>query len=316
MKGLDFTGRVVVITGAGGGLGREYALEIARRGGAVVVNDNGGDHRGDNPGPEMADSVTAEITSAGGKAIANYEDVGDRDGAFRIAEQAISEFGRIDALINNAGNLRNAWFEDFTPEDRDAVIRTHLFGSYNVTQAVWPHMKKAGYGRVVFASSGAGMFGNQMQSAYGAAKAGLTGLMNVLAQEGKPHGILCNALLPNAESRMGAEMDPAEMAPIAPYFPLFEGSVTPPFIMAMVVYMCSEACQTTHDLYSVMAGRIARGFIGVTEGWLGPRDVPPTVEQVAEHIGEIRDVSRGIHIPSGLMDEFRIVAEQIKASKD
>jgi NAD(P)-dependent dehydrogenase (short-subunit alcohol dehydrogenase family) len=148
MGNISYQGRVVIVTGAGGGLGREYALEIARLGGAVVVNDNGADCCGIGPGPEVADSVTAEITAAGGKAVANHEDVGDRVAAQRIADTALSKFGRIDALINNAGNLRNDWFEDVSIEDRDSVMSAHLLGNFNVAQAVWPHMKQAKYGRV------------------------------------------------------------------------------------------------------------------------------------------------------------------------
>ena len=286
MTEVSYEGRVVIVTGAGGGLGREYALEIARRGGAVVVNDNGGDYRGDNPGPDMADSVVAEIVAAGGKAIPSYADVGNRDAAQTIADDALRAFGRIDALINNAGNLRNDWFENVSIEDRDSIWSAHLAGNFNAAQAVWPHMKQAGYGRIVFVASAVGAFGNEMQAAYGAAKGGIIGLMNVLAQEGRPHNILCNALLPNAESRMGAAMDFEEMAPIMPHGQKMGGSVSAPFVAPMVVYLASELCTTTHDLYSVMGGRMARGFIGVSEGWLGPRDVPPSVEDVAAHIGE------------------------------
>lgn len=314
MSNAGYEGRVVIVTGAGGGLGREYALEIARRGGAVIVNDNGADYRGIGPGPDMADRVAAEITEAGGTAIANYEDVGDRAAAQRIAEAALSRFGRIDALINNAGNLRNDWFENVSIEDRDSIWSAHLAGNFNVAQAVWPHMQQARYGRIVFVTSAVGAFGNEMQAAYGSAKGGIIGLMNVLAQEGRPHNILCNALLPNAESRMGAAMDFEEMAPIMPHGQKMGGSVSAPFVAPMVVYLASELCTTTHDLYSVMGGRMARAFIGVSEGWLGPRDVPPSVEDVAAHIGEIRDVGR-FHIPASLKDEFRIVAEQIDAER-
>ena len=311
---VDFTGRTVIVTGAGGGLGREYAKDIAARGGNVVVNDLGSNVEGESGSRSMADTVVEEIRAAGGKAIANYDSVANTDGAAAIAEAALSSFGRIDALINNAGNLRNFWFEEFSEADRDSVIGIHLIGTWNVTQAVWPHMKKAGYGRVLFVSSGAGMFGNQMQSAYGAAKGGIVGLMNVLTQEGHPHGILCNALLPNAASRMIEKMSPEEMAPMGAYAPKFRSAMRADFVGPVGVYLASEACQTGHDMYSVLGGRIARAFVGVTEGWLGPRDVPPSADDVATHIEEIRDVSRGVHIPSSLIDEFRLLAEQMDSS--
>lgn len=314
MSKIDFTGRTVVITGAGGGLGRTYALDIARRGGNVVVNDLGGNVDGDNPSPSMADTVAEEVRAAGGRAIACYDSVVTRDGAEAIIDKALTEFGQVDALINNAGTLDNYWFEDFPEKERDSLFAVHLTGTFNVTQAAWRHMQKAQYGRVLITSSGAGMFGNQMQSAYGAAKAGSTGLMNVLAQEGKKHNIMVNALLPNATSRMGDKMDMKLMEPMMKWASNMENSVSPPFITAAAVYLVSEQCGTTHDLYSVLGGRIARAFIGVTEGWLGPRDTPPSADDIAEHIEVIRDVTRGVHIPADLMDEARIVYEQINAS--
>lgn len=314
MGNVSFEGRCVIVTGAGGGLGRTYAMDIARRGGSVIVNDNGSDYRGEGAGPDMADGVVAEITSAGGKAIANYEDVGDRAAAQRIADAALSAFGRIDGLITNAGNLRNDWFENVSVEDRDAVWSAHLTGNFNTAQAVWPYMKQAGYGRIVFVASAVGAFGNQMQAAYGAAKGGIIGLMNVLAQEGLPHGILCNALLPNAESRMGAAMDFSEMTEVMELGPKFDGAITPPFVTPLVTYLASEACTTTHDLYSALGGRYARAFVGVTQGWLGPRNNPAAAEDIAEHIELIRD-TQNYKIPSSLIDEFRIVAGQIDAER-
>ncbi len=311
MSAISFEGQCVVITGAGGGLGRAYALEIARRGGAVVVNDLGGDVDGNNPRPDMAARVVEEITSAGGKAIPCYDTVNTREGAEAIAQAALSAFGRIDGLINNAGILRNAWFHELEDADRDAVIATHLLGAFNVTRAVWPTMMGQGYGRVLFTASAAGMFDNPMQSAYGAAKAGTVGLMNVLAQEGAAHGILCNALLPTAQSRMAVKMDPAEFEPVIRYTEPYAQALTPEFVASTVVYLLSNACTTTHDMYSVLGGRIARVFVGTTAGWLGPRNEPATVEDVAAHIEQIRSPDRGVHIPSSLIDEMRIVNEQV-----
>lgn len=314
MAVISFANRVVIVTGAGGGLGRTYALDIAKRGGAVVVNDLGGTVEGLGGSPAMADKVVAEIKAAGGRAVASYDSVATKDGACRIVKTAIGEFGRIDALINNAGNLRNDWFEEVTEEDRDALLAVHLIGTFNVTQAAWPHMKERKYGRVVFTSSSAGMLGNAMQSAYGMAKAGITGLMNVLSQEGEPHGILCNALLPNAMSRMaekhGEKMDPDARKEIAPVMAVIGKTMDPSFTTGIVVYLASEACQSTRSIYSSLGGRIARAFIGVTEGWQGSREHPATAEDIAAHIAQIRDTTRGFHIPNGLFHEHRIVAAQ------
>ncbi|TAL03186.1 MAG: SDR family NAD(P)-dependent oxidoreductase [Rhodospirillaceae bacterium] len=310
---ISFKDRVVVITGAGGGLGRTYALEIARRGGAVVVNDLGGQVDGTSGSSEMADRVAAEIRSAGGRAVANYDSITTPQAGERIANAAIESFGRIDALINNAGNLRNAAMVDLSEDDRDAVWAVHLAGTFNVTKPIFHQMVKQGYGRIVFTSSAAGLFGNAEQSAYGAAKAGVVGLMNVLAQEGTPHGILCNALAPSAFSRMAEKvnLDHAEKmnALVAPFL----SALDPTFVTPIVVYLASEACHTTHDIYSATGGRIARIFVGLSEGWLGPRDKPATVEQIAARIDTIRDTSR-FQVPGSLVDEFHILANQIAKS--
>ncbi|KTR83514.1 hypothetical protein NS277_09180 [Novosphingobium barchaimii] len=311
MQSINFEGQCVIVTGAGGGLGRAYALEIARRGGAVVVNDLGGDVDGYEPDPEMSQAVAAEIVAAGGKAIANHDTVNTREGSEAIAQAALSAFGRIDGLINNAGILRNAWLQDLDDADRDALMATHLLGAFNVTRAVWPTMMKQAYGRVLFTASAAGMFGNPMQSAYGAAKAGTVGLMNVLAQEGAPHGILCNALLPTAESRMGVKMDPSEFVAVMDNVGPYAASLLPEFVAPTAVYLVSKACTTTHDSYSVLGGRISRVFVGMTAGWLGPRDTPPSVDDVAAHMDEIRSLDAGIDVPSSLVDEMRILSEQI-----
>lgn len=311
MTTISFENRAVIVTGAGGGLGRTYALDIAKRGGAVVVNDLGGTVEGLGSSPGMADQVVAEIKAAGGRAIASYDSVATKDGARRIVRTAIDEFGRIDALINNAGNLRDGWFENVTEEDRDSLLSVHLIGTFNVTQAAWPYMKTQKYGRVVFTSSAAGMLGNAMQSGYGMAKAGITGLMNVLSQEGEPHGILCNALLPNAMSRMGEKhgekMDPNERKAKAPIISAIGKSMDPSFTTGITVYLASEACKSTHSIYSSLGGRIARVFIGVAEGWQESREHPATAEDIAVHIEQIRDTTRRFHIPKDLFDEYRIV---------
>jgi NAD(P)-dependent dehydrogenase (short-subunit alcohol dehydrogenase family) len=311
MADISFMGRVAIVTGAGGGLGRTYALEIARRGGAVLVNDLGGSVDGVGGSSSMADRVVEEIRSAGGRAIANYDSVATAEGGERIAQAAFEEFGRIDVLVNNAGNLRNSAFDELKGSDRDAVWAVHLAGGFHVTQPVFRQMVTQRYGRIVFASSAAGLFGNPEQSAYGAAKAGLVGLMNVLSQEGAPYNILCNALAPSAISRMGEKMNPAHADELGEAVAAFASRLDPQYVTPLVVYLCSETCASTHSIYSATGGRFARIFIGLCEGWIGPADRPATVEEVALHVEEIRDISH-FRVPANLVDEFRFLTAQLQ----
>lgn len=316
MSEISFKDRVVIVTGAGGGLGRTYALDIARRGGAVVVNDLGGSVEGPGSSSEMANKVVAEIRAAGGRAVANSDSVATREGAQRIAETAISEFGRIDAVINNAGNMRYRPFDEWSEADFAALVSVHLNGTFNVCQAVWPHMKKQGYGRIVSTSSSAGMYGDELYSGYGAAKAGVTGLMNVLSHEGERHGILCNVLMPNAITRMtdmvSGQMDKGDLEKSSALMEAIKNSMAPDFTTGLAVYLASEACTSTHAIYSSCGGRMARVFIGTSEGWHGPQEAPCTAEDIAEHFGEICDLSGGAHIPVSPGDEFRVVITRPK----
>lgn len=317
MSAVSFKNRVVIVTGSGGGLGRTYALEIARRGGAVVVNDLGGTVEGSGASSTMADQVVNEIKAAGGQAVANYDNVATTDGARRIAATALDTFGRIDALINNAGNFRASWFEDYTKEDLESLITTHLIGTFNVTQAVWPHMKAQHYGRIVFTSSSAGLFGHEKLSAYGAAKGGVAALMNVLSEEGESHGILCNGLMPNASGRMtlraGEKMSPEDAKEAMANAAGIGNSMEPIFNTGIAVYLASEDCRSTHSLYSACRGRIARVFIGVTNGWQGSCEQPSTVEDIAAHFDQIRDLTHGFHTPRSPSEEHSIVASQVAA---
>jgi NAD(P)-dependent dehydrogenase (short-subunit alcohol dehydrogenase family) len=307
MNEITFADRVAVVTGAGGGLGREYALDLARRGAAVVVNDLGTNSDGSGTPTRMADAVVDEIRAAGGKAAASYDSVATAAGGEAIIATAIESFGRVDVLINNAGILRNAPFDELQDSTIDAMLAVHLKGAFNVTRPAYRLMKQQRYGRILFASSAAGMFGNAEQAAYGAAKAGLVGLMNVLSQEGLPHGVLCNALLPTAESRMSAQMSAAQMKDFGEVFglagPYLGNSGTPAFVSPLAVYLVSETCQSTHGIYSASLGRYARVFVAASDGWTGPRTDAPVAEDIAAHFGEICS-PKSFSIPQSLRDEF------------
>ncbi len=314
MAEISFEGRVAIVTGAGGGIGRAHALEIARRGGRVLVNDLGGDVAGRGGSASMAEQVVAEIRAAGGTAEANHDSVASTEGANAIVDAAMQAFGRVDILVNNAGIMRNGSLEETTDADWDAVIATHLTGSFKLTRAVWPHMAAQRYGRIVYTASSAGAFGNPLVGGYGAAKAGIVGLMNVASLEGANQGILCNALMPNAISRMAmqaAEDWKGRIEGIDTPLPAEIGnSMAPEFNMPLAVYLASEKCTSTHNIYSQCLGRVARVFIGVVPGWQGGRDVPPSVEDIAEHWSEIDSTENGFAMPMTANEEHRIVLSQ------
>lgn len=309
MSTIRLDGRTVIITGAGGGLGRAYALEIAARGGAVVVNDLGGSVAGGSGASSaMAEEVVAEIRAAGGKAVADASDVASAEGGQAMVQAALDAFGRVDAVIANAGNMRFGPFEELTAEDLDSLLAVHVRGSFNVAHASWSHMKAQGFGRIVFTTSSGGMLGLPQLSAYGAAKGGVMGLMHGLSEEGRPHGILCNAVMPNAASRMAAAMGPGTLGAnpwVETLYPAFD----PRYTAGLVAFLAHESCTSTDAVYSAAGGRIARMFVGATKGWNGPLEAPPTAEDVAAHFDEIGDDTRGYAIPANAFDEFRIVAE-------
>ncbi len=295
MSDIRFDGRVAVITGAGGGLGRTYALELARRGAKVVVNDLGGKPDGTGASQSMADKVVGEIESAGGTAVANYDSVSTPDGGKGIIQTALDSFGTIDIVINNAGILRDKTFVKMTVEEIDLVLDVHLRGAFYVTQPAFQVMKEKGYGRIVFTSSGAGIFGNFGQTNYGAAKMGLVGMMNVLAVEGAKYNIKCNAIAPTAKTRMTEDL----LGPMAEF-------VAPETVTPMVVYLSSEDCQTTHEIFSIGGGRFARIFIGVTPGWFAGKGAAVSADDVAAQLEKIRNTD-GYTIPSNIGDELGLI---------
>jgi NAD(P)-dependent dehydrogenase (short-subunit alcohol dehydrogenase family) len=314
---ISFAGRVAIVTGAGGGLGRDYALDLARRGAAVVVNDLGTNSDGTGGPSRMADRVVDEIRAAGIEAVASYDSVATAVGGEAIVATAMKAFGRVDVLINNAGILRNAPFDELQDSTIDAMLSVHLKGAFNVTRPAYRLMKRQGYGRILFASSAAGLFGNAEQAAYGAAKAGLVGLMNVLSLEGRAHGVLCNALLPTAESRMGAQMSAAQMKDFGEIYalagPCLGNSGTPPFVTPLVVYLVSEACDSTHGIYSASLGRYARVFVAASNGWIGPRDKAPSAEDIEAHFATICD-QKNVTVPESLRDEFVDIIKLLQKS--
>jgi NAD(P)-dependent dehydrogenase (short-subunit alcohol dehydrogenase family) len=301
MSDIRYDGRVAVITGAGGGLGKTYALEMARRGAKVVVNDLGGKSDGTGAGHNMADQVVEEIKQAGGEAVANYDSVSTPEGGEGIIQSALSAFGKVDVVVNNAGILRDKTFLKLTPEELGIVIDVHLKGAFYVSQPAFRAMKEKGYGRFIFTSSAAGILGNFGQTNYGAAKMGLVGLMNVLAVEGAKYNIKCNTIAPTARTRMTEEL----LGPLAPL--LDPETVTP-----LVVYLGSEACELTHEIFSVGGGRFARMFVGLTPGWVADGGKKVSAEDVQSNIEQIRS-PEGYTIPANITDELRILSKVLKA---
>lgn len=291
---IDFQDRVAVVTGAGGGLGREYALLLASRGAAVVVNDLGGSVHGDGADVGAADGVVAEIRRSGGTAIADHSSVADPEGGAAIIESAVDAFGRVDILISNAGILRDRTLANMTVEDLRSVLAVHLDGAFYVTMPAFRIMKEQQYGRIVFASSGSGLFGNFGQTNYAAAKAGLVGFMNALKLEGSKYDILVNAVAPIAHTRMTEEIlgDQAEQFDAA--------SVAP-----AVAYLASDANTHNGEVWSVGGGSVSRVFTALCEGYFKhpDREGPMTVEDVAANVDDVR-IEDGYIVPFSLRDEF------------
>ncbi len=299
MSEIRFDGRVAVITGAGGGLGKTYALELARRGAHVVVNDLGGAPDGSGKSHSMADVTVNEIKAAGGQAVANYDTVATPAGGEAIIKSAIDAFGRVDVVINNAGILRDKSFVKLEPQDLEIVLDVHLKGAFYVSQPAFRAMKERSYGRFVHTASAAGIFGNFGQSNYGAAKMGLVGLSNVLAVEGAKNNIKSNVIAPIARTRLTEDL----LGPMASH--LDPATVTP-----LACYLVSEACELTHEVFSVGGGRFARIFVGLTPGWFAGKGKAVALEDVRDHLGQIME-DKSYIIPRNIGDEMRLIAKDL-----
>ena len=300
MAGIDFDGRVAVVTGAGGGLGRSHALLLASRGAKVVVNDLGGARDGTGTDASMADQVVAEIEAAGGEAVANHDGVHTWEGGEAIVQAALESFGRVDIVINNAGILRDVSFAKLTQDQLDAVVQVHLLGSFHVTRAAWNTMREQGYGRVICTTSGSGLYGNFGQSNYSAAKLGLVGLTRTLAIEGVKYGITANAIAPVAKSRMTEDIMPAELL----------DRLEPEYVSPLVAYLASEACTDTGRIFSVGGGYFAR--VALLEGEGATFDAVPTPEDVADAWSQISEVGPGSReLTHGVMEQTGKLAEAL-----
>ena len=297
MTKLTYDGKVAVITGAGGGLGRQHALLLASRGALVVVNDLGGSIDGAGADASAAQKVVDEIRAAGGEAVANHDSVSTPEGGEGIIQTAIDAYGRVDIVINNAGILRDKTFHNMTPELVDPVIDVHLKGAFNVTRPAWIRMREQGYGRIVSTSSAAGIFGNFGQANYGAAKMGLVGFSRVLAAEGAKYNIKANTIAPLALTRMtenlmgaiGDKLDPSLVTPI-------------------VAWLSHEDCDVSGEIYSVGGGRVARVFIGETQGFYKP-DL--SLEDIRDNWTQIRNTD-GYVIPANLPEETAMFFTALK----
>jgi NAD(P)-dependent dehydrogenase (short-subunit alcohol dehydrogenase family) len=301
-----FRGRVAVVTGAGTGLGRSHALLLARLGAAVVVNDLGGSVGGAGSSPSPAHDVVREITRAGGAAIADTSSVATADGGAAIVDAAVRQFGRVDFVVNNAGILRDKVFEDLDEATWDAVLDVHLRGSYNVTRPAWRHMREQGGGHIVFTTSAAGLFGNPGHANYGAAKAGVFGLMRMLAVEGAPHGIRSNAIAPMALTRMSRSKDGDRARASDMMGSLFE-QLSPDDVSPLVAWLCHDSCPVTGEAFSVGGGRIARMFFAETRGWVGRHPAWSDVRDNWEAICDTKEFT----VPRSMKDELALYTEAL-----
>jgi NAD(P)-dependent dehydrogenase (short-subunit alcohol dehydrogenase family) len=310
MNDVSFEGQVAIVTGGGRGLGRSYAIGLARRGASVVVNDIATDPL---TSLSRAEEVVREITELGGRAVASFDSVQSPTGGKAIVEQAVTTFGSVDIVVNNAGFLRSAYFDELTEPQLEEVMSVHLLGAFHVTRPAWTIMREKEYGRVVFTSSSSS-FGQQANSNYAAAKAGILGLTASLAVEGEPHGIRVNAVLPFAVSPIAVDnpLIGADTARIRAALDSMSDRRAPESVAPLVLFLASRRCPVTGHAYSALAGRYARVFFGVTGGWLNEEGAEVSPEDIGDHIREMDDLSR-FDAPASMLEEIESVVGRLQA---
>ena len=299
MTDVRFDDRVVVITGAGNGLGRTYALEMGKRGAKVVVNDLGGSAFGDGADKAAADVVVDEIKAGGGEAVANYDSVTDGD---KIIQTAMDSFGKIDVVINNAGILRDKTFHKMEERDWDLIYDVHVRGAFKVSHAAWPYMRDQNYGRMIFTASAAGIYGNFGQTNYAMAKLGLHGMSQTLALEGRSKNIMVNTIAPIAGSRLTETVMPQQLV----------DALKPDFIMPLVVKLCDENSQETGGLYEVGAGFIGKVRWERSKGHSFSVSQGFTAEDINDVWDEIVDFTDADH-PSNIAEANKPLIKNLKS---
>jgi NAD(P)-dependent dehydrogenase (short-subunit alcohol dehydrogenase family) len=316
---MRFDEQVAVVTGAGGGLGKQYALLLASRGARVVVNDTGGSVTGTGSNLDAAKAAAEEIRSLGGEAVADTNSVTSPQGGQAIIDTALRTWGRVDVVINNAGIVCDAPFEDMTADRLEPLLDVHLRGAFYVTRPAWEVMREQGYGRIVNTCSAAGILGAERMSNYGAAKTGLIGLTRVLAAEGAGRNIKVNAIAPIAYTRMlahsmdsaGRPDDPSAQAMLDDLAAQYLQKLDPALVAPVVAFLAHRDCPVSGEIYTVGAGHVARFFIGRTKGFYSSA---LSVEAVRDHFAEIRD-DTDYTVPGGPADEMSELFATILASQ-
>jgi len=302
MSEINFNGRVAIITGAGAGLGRQYALELAKRGAKVVVNDLGGSRDGSGQGTSAADKVVDEIKAGGGQALANYDNVALVEGGENIVKAAVEKFGKVDILVNNAGIVRDKTFNKMDEPTWDVVMNVHLKGAFCVTRPAFINMRENNYGRIVMTTSSSGMYGNFGQSNYAAAKLGLLGLVNVLKLEGGKYNIKSNLIAPTAATRFTEDVFPPELF----------AKMKPDFVAPAVLYLCSEDCTDSGMVINAAAGYYSRSAIVTGPGAILSDGVKiPSPEDIKDNWGKITSLDNPEYYYQST-DMFKAFAELLK----